>query len=308
LSISFAPTSEGDINGSSDLGQLILMDTNLNAAAPSYAEQAIVLSGTFPPTLGFAAIPSQTYGNAPFNVSATSVSNGAVTYTVASGPATITGSTVMLTGVGTVVLNAIQAASGNYVAATATTSFAVAAPNFTLASGTSSGNATATAGGTATYSLVLTPPAGAVFPDAITFTTSGLPVGATATFTPTAIPAGSGTTNVTLIIQTSANQTANVEKPYPMGPLAPVTLGFLLLPFAILKQVRRRLPRLTLLIAIVALSFSSIMSLGGCSGGGSSSESGGGSTPTAKTYAVVVTATDMTTNIKSSTNLTLIVQ
>ena len=48
------------------------------------------------PTLVFAAIPSHTYGDAPFTVSATSASSGAVTYSVTSGPATISGNTVTI--------------------------------------------------------------------------------------------------------------------------------------------------------------------------------------------------------------------
>ncbi|MGD0632552.1 MAG: putative Ig domain-containing protein [Terracidiphilus sp.] len=84
-----------------------------------------IVVGAEKPTLTFAAIPTQTYGNAPFMVSATSASSGAVTYSVTSGPASISGSTVTLTGVGAVVLGASQAASGNFAAATATTSFTV---------------------------------------------------------------------------------------------------------------------------------------------------------------------------------------
>ena len=55
------------------------------------------------PTISF-TVPNQTYGVAPFTVSATSNSSGAITYSVVSGPATISGSTVTITGVGTVVL------------------------------------------------------------------------------------------------------------------------------------------------------------------------------------------------------------
>ena len=51
------------------------------------------------------------------------VSNAPVTYTVASGPATISGSTVTLTGAGTVVLSASQPSSLGYAATIATTSF-----------------------------------------------------------------------------------------------------------------------------------------------------------------------------------------
>ncbi|MBB5062608.1 hypothetical protein HDF15_000938 [Granulicella mallensis] len=98
------------------------------------------------PTLIFAPISSQLVGAAPFAVSATSASNGAVTYAVTSGPATIADNVVTVTGTGTVVLAANQAASGNYTAATATTSFTVGLP-FTL--GISTGSSTSVAAGAA---------------------------------------------------------------------------------------------------------------------------------------------------------------
>jgi trimeric autotransporter adhesin len=79
-----------------------------------------------PPSIGFTAIPSQTYGVAPLTAAATSNSTGTITYSVVSGPATISGSTVIITGVGTVPLQASQVATTNYTAAAAaTTSFSV---------------------------------------------------------------------------------------------------------------------------------------------------------------------------------------
>ncbi len=119
------------------------------------------------PTLAFAPVASQAYGAAPLTVSATSASSGAVTYSVISGPATISGDTVTLTGVGTVVLGASQAANGNYTAATATTSFAVAPKVPTLAfasiaSQTYSAapfavSATSASSGAVTYSVISGP-------------------------------------------------------------------------------------------------------------------------------------------------------
>jgi hypothetical protein len=98
------------------------------AASASYAAGSATASFTVAqapsPTITF-AIANQTYGAAPFNVSATSNSTGAFTYAIASGPATISGSTVTLTGTGTVTVTASQAASSNYAAATATASFTV---------------------------------------------------------------------------------------------------------------------------------------------------------------------------------------
>jgi hypothetical protein len=85
------------------------------------------------PTLIFASIPAKTYGDAAFSISASSVSPGAITYSVVSGPATISGSTVTITGVGTVSLQAAQAATTNYTAASATTSFTVNQETPTLA-------------------------------------------------------------------------------------------------------------------------------------------------------------------------------
>jgi hypothetical protein len=105
--------------------------TNYTAAT---ATTSFSVSGATP-TLTFASIPNQTYGVAPFTVSATSNSTGAITYSVISGPATISGNTVTLTGSGTVTLRARQAAAGGYTATTATTSFSVSGattPNSTL--------------------------------------------------------------------------------------------------------------------------------------------------------------------------------
>ena len=77
------------------------------------------------PTISF-TVPNHTYGDAAFTVSATSDSTGAFTYTVVSGPATISGLTVTLTGAGTVVLQASEAADTNYTAATQNVTFTVA--------------------------------------------------------------------------------------------------------------------------------------------------------------------------------------
>jgi hypothetical protein len=78
-------------------------------------------------TISFPAIASRVYGSAPFAVTATSSSGSAfpVTITVQSGPAVISGGTVSLTGVGTVVLKASQSGNTQVSAATATQTFQV---------------------------------------------------------------------------------------------------------------------------------------------------------------------------------------
>ena len=78
-------------------------------------------------TITFPAIGSRPYGSAPFAVSATSSAGSSfpVTITVQSGPATINGGVVTLTGAGTVVLQATQAGNVDYSSATANQSFQV---------------------------------------------------------------------------------------------------------------------------------------------------------------------------------------
>jgi hypothetical protein len=77
------------------------------------------------PTITF-TVPNHTYGDAAFPVAATSNSTGTITYSVVSGPATVSGNIVTLTGVGSVTLEASQAASGGYTAATQQATFNVA--------------------------------------------------------------------------------------------------------------------------------------------------------------------------------------
>ena len=150
------------------IGPVVLSASQV--AAGNYA--AATASTTFTvgaatPTLTFATIPAETFGNAPFTVSATSASSGAVTYTVVSGNATISGSTVTLTGIGPVVLSASQVAAGNYAAATASTTFTVAAevptlafaniPAKTFGNAPFTVSATSASAGAVTYSVISGP-------------------------------------------------------------------------------------------------------------------------------------------------------
>jgi hypothetical protein len=297
LSISFRPAAVGTLSGS-----LVLTDNNRNAAAPGYTTQSISLSGTgvqATPVLAFAPIARQTYGSAPFAVSANSASSGAVTYTVLSGPATIAGNIVTLTGAGTVVLSANQAASGNYTSATATTSLTVGLP-FSLVAGTSATSTTVVPGAIANFSFMLTP-AGTTLPNGVTFTAAGLPTGAIANFSPATIAAASAATSVTLSIQTANTQRAQNQQLFPPG-LA--SLGFLLLPLFGMKAVRRRLrclPSLPVVLFTVVLC--AILGISGCSGGSSPQP-----TTTAQNYTVTVTAKDVTNGAQNSMNFILTVQ
>jgi Pro-kumamolisin, activation domain len=90
------------------------------------------------PTISF-TVPNHHTMDTSFTVAATSNSSGAITYSVVSGPATISGNTVTLTGAaGTVTLQASQTASGSYAAGTQDASFFVIAGSVWLGNSTGS--------------------------------------------------------------------------------------------------------------------------------------------------------------------------
>ena len=85
--------------------------------------QAVALK---PQTLIFGTIAAKQYPGVAFSLGATASSGLPVSYTVVSGPATVSGGNVTLTGVGTVTIKASQPGIGVYAsAASATQSFAV---------------------------------------------------------------------------------------------------------------------------------------------------------------------------------------
>ena len=98
-------------------------DTNNDAAETAFGE-APQIAGKAGQT-GFAFEPGsptrKTFGDAPFNVTASGgQSSGGVTYAITSGPATISGNKVTLTGTGTVVVTATRAGDSTYADAIAT--------------------------------------------------------------------------------------------------------------------------------------------------------------------------------------------
>ena len=70
-------------------------------------------------TIDFTAIADKTYGEADFDLAASASSGLAVDFQVISGPVTLNGQTLTITGTGTVVVEATQAGNANYLAASA---------------------------------------------------------------------------------------------------------------------------------------------------------------------------------------------
>ena len=125
VAINGATSSSYATPATTTIGDNFIYTVKVSNTAGSITSSAAVLT-VLPlvPKLVFAPIPAEIYGNPPFTVSATSASSGAVTYTLVSGPATVSNTgTVIITGTGAIVIEASQAANGNYTAATTSTSF-----------------------------------------------------------------------------------------------------------------------------------------------------------------------------------------
>jgi hypothetical protein len=103
-------------------------------AATSVTTSFLVIPGT-QTIAAFATIPTQTFGEKPFNITAPTASSGLpVTLSIISGPATISGTRITLTGGGTVVVAANQAGNTSFTAAPqVTTSFTVNQASQTIA-------------------------------------------------------------------------------------------------------------------------------------------------------------------------------
>ncbi|HMJ25610.1 MAG TPA: Ig-like domain-containing protein, partial [Pyrinomonadaceae bacterium] len=127
VTFSDGPTviSSGLLNGS---GQASFSTTSLSVGPHSITASYPGDSDTLPSTstvltqvvnkadqfITFNALAGKTYGDAPFTVSATASSGLPVSFQILSGPATISGNTVTITGAGSVTVRASQGGDGNY--------------------------------------------------------------------------------------------------------------------------------------------------------------------------------------------------
>jgi sugar lactone lactonase YvrE len=168
-------------------------------------------------TIAFNPIPTHTYGDQPISLSATASSGLAPTFKVISGPASVNGATLTITGAGAVVVAANQAGNAVYAAALQTTqSFTVNPAALTItAKNASRVFATANPAFTGTVS-------GAVNGDPFTesFTTTATvnsPVG-----TYPIVPSVTGT-NLSDYTLSVVNGTLTVTAPPQTTPLASVT-------------------------------------------------------------------------------------
>jgi subtilase family serine protease len=158
-------------------------------------------------TITFDAVSPKTYGDAPFTVNAVSSSGLPVTYSLLSGPGTLSGTTVTITGAGTIVVQASQAGNNVFHPATAT----LQVPVSKAAAGIVLTNLVHTYNGNPKAAIATTNPLG--LNNLITYNGSGsVPINAGSYNVVATITSSNyeGSTVGTLIIN-KANQTINLQ-------------------------------------------------------------------------------------------------
>ena len=123
-----------------------------SASTQTYTVTVTRVAALLEQTISFGVLAAKTYGDAPFAVSATASSGLVVTFLIISGPATILGNTITLTGAGTVTVRASQAGNSNYAAASSVdrsfsviTASVVSLADWAASAGLSQANAAPTA-------------------------------------------------------------------------------------------------------------------------------------------------------------------
>ena len=209
---------------------------NANYSAAAQVTQSIVIQSASQ-TITFTAPSSPvTYGFSPIALSATASSGLAVTFSMVSGPGSVSGSTLTITGTGTVVVAANQAGNANYLAASQVTHSIVvnlATPTLSVAtSGTPS-----TYGGAVTFTATISNgPTGTVtFYDGGSSIGAGTISGTTATFTTSALAGGShaitagwaGNSDYNAVTSSAITQAVNAASQTITftAPSSPVTFG-----------------------------------------------------------------------------------
>jgi len=224
LKVTFTPTDTVDYTTSTASVTLTVTPatptlTVTASANPAFASNPVTLTATVS-SLG--VTPT---GTVTFYDGTTVVGTGTLT----AGVATVTTST--LTG-GTQSITAVYSGDSSYGTATSG-SYSETIEDFTLAL-----SGSITVGPVTTYTLVITPVGASTLGQTLTMSVTGTPLGVTPVFTPATVPASSGTTQVTLQMESPA-QLARQQPRRPFGGGAlPVALGLVLLPFAGLMRKR----------------------------------------------------------------------
>ncbi|WP_263367852.1 Ig-like domain repeat protein [Edaphobacter bradus] len=157
-------------------------------------------------------------------------------------------------------------------------------------------------GDSTSYTFTLAPVGSTTFMSDVNLTVTGLPAGSTYTFTPSKAAAGAGSTTVTLNVKTSSSLSARNHQPqgpWPAQRDVPVALGMLgLAGLGAARKYRRRMPRLLMMLLLLAGSLLPVAALSGCAGGYFALDP--------KPYTVTVTGTEST--VQHAATATLMVE
>ena len=173
-------------------------------------------------TITFPNPGTQTYGAAPLTLTATASSALAVTYSVTSGPATVSGNKLTLTGAGSVTVQATQTGNANFLAATpvsATFSVNKVTESYGVTGGSTGVTMKSGSSGTSALSLTSTTFAGTVSFTTSVATTNGTAADVTATATPVTLTAGGTGTSTVTIATTSGAANHAPAVPWKSGTL-----------------------------------------------------------------------------------------
>lgn len=127
LTVAF--TYDGSSTPPTNAGSYAVVGTVTGSSYTGSATGTLVIAKATQ-TISFTGPADQGFTAAAIPLSATASSNLTVTFSIVSGPATISGSSLTLTGPGTVVVQAAQSGNGNYLAATPINQTFVVAANF----------------------------------------------------------------------------------------------------------------------------------------------------------------------------------
>ena len=263
----------------------ITLATSVN---PTLVQSAITFTAAVTSAIG---TPT---GTVSFMDGATQLGTGAI----ANGVAAFTTSTL---AVGAHTITAVYTGDTNFITVTSSAQTETVLDfSLNISSVTGTGpvtSATVQPGGTAVFTVTISPVGSTTFPAAITLSASGLPPGATYVISPATLVAGSGTQTVTLTIQLPPSIAA-LHHGDGMNQFAPFALALLLLPFAgLMRKHAKRFGRMTWIVLLLIASVATMAGVTGC---------GGFFVQPPATYTVSLTGTSG--NLSYSTPLTLTVE
>jgi hypothetical protein len=307
LSVTFTPTNTTDYSTATQTVQITVNKATTSVTVASSSNPTDSQSSvTFTTTVSSAA--GSPAGSVTFLNGTTPLGSG----TLASGLATLTISSL---ATGTDSITAVYSGDTNFETATSS-ALSLVVLNFGIGTvpGTGGGNGasqTVSPGGTATYTIAITPTAGTTLPTITDLTVTGLPPGATATLntqgwtkltsTSWSLPAFATLSDVSLSFHVPASS-ASLTSDRPWSNKLPPTLAvFFLLPFALgvgRRPGKRQGYAISMLLLIASFVTMTGLSACGTNNGFFAQEQ--------TSYTVTVTVT--TGSLSHSTNVTLTVK